>query len=68
MDFDRLSKVLSERDREILLLRFRDGLTQREIGDRVGLSQMHISRLIRAGIERLQGAATELPSTSPVPG
>jgi RNA polymerase sigma-B factor len=63
-----LSKVLSERDRGILLLRFRDGLTQREIGDRVGLSQMHVSRLIRAGLERLQEeAARDLPASPASP-
>ena len=40
-----------QREREILLLRFYDGLTQREIADRVGLSQMHVSRLIRRALE-----------------
>ncbi|MFJ8667665.1 SigB/SigF/SigG family RNA polymerase sigma factor [Streptomyces sp. NPDC093600] len=37
---------LDERDRRILALRFGDELTQSEIGERLGLSQMHISRLL----------------------
>ena len=40
------------REREILVLRFYDGLTQREIAERVGISQMHVSRLIRRALER----------------
>ena len=49
--------ALSEREREILRLRFAEDLTQSEIGDRVGLSQMHISRLLRQVIARLREAA-----------
>jgi RNA polymerase sigma-B factor len=41
-----------QREREILMLRFYDGLTQREIAERVGLSQMHVSRLIRRALDR----------------
>ncbi|MFD9052553.1 SigB/SigF/SigG family RNA polymerase sigma factor [Streptomyces zaomyceticus] len=37
---------LDERDRRIIELRFGEELTQREIGLRVGLSQMHVSRLL----------------------
>ncbi|MFD9335059.1 SigB/SigF/SigG family RNA polymerase sigma factor [Streptomyces sp. NPDC060028] len=37
---------LSERDRLLLSLRFGEELTQREIGDRLGISQMHVSRLL----------------------
>jgi RNA polymerase sigma-B factor len=37
---------LPERDRTILRLRFVDGLTQSEIANRVGISQMHVSRLL----------------------
>ena len=42
-----LMQDLDERTREILSLRFEQELTQSEIGERVGLSQMHVSRLIR---------------------
>ena len=44
---------LAPREREILRLRFFEGLTQREIADEVGISQMHISRLIRRSIDAL---------------
>jgi RNA polymerase sigma-B factor len=46
--------ALPPRERSILLLRFYEGLTQREIADRVGISQMHVSRLLRRSIERMQ--------------
>ena len=44
---------LSDVEREILRLRFVDDLTQREIGRRVGYSQMHVSRLLRAALARM---------------
>lgn len=53
----RLMRVLSEREREVLRLRFAEDLTQSEIGQRVGVSQMHVSRLIRQSIDRLRAAA-----------
>jgi RNA polymerase sigma-B factor len=53
----RLMRVLSDREREILRLRFEEDLTQAEIGERVGVSQMHVSRIIRQAIHRLQDAA-----------
>jgi RNA polymerase sigma-B factor len=46
--------ALAPREREILRLRFFEGLTQREIGERVGLSQMHVSRLIRGSVDALR--------------
>jgi RNA polymerase sigma-B factor len=46
--------ALAPREREILRLRFFEGLTQREIAERVGLSQMHVSRLIRASVDALR--------------
>ena len=48
---------LSERDRTILRLRFEQELTQAAIGERVGLSQMHVSRLIRQALTTLRDAA-----------
>ena len=54
---DDLLCVLSDREREILRLRFADDLTQSEIGARVGLSQMHVSRVIRHALARLREAA-----------
>jgi RNA polymerase sigma-B factor len=44
---------LLPRDREVLRLRFVEELTQSEIADRVGVSQMQVSRIIRRSLERL---------------
>ena len=46
--------VLSERDREILRLRFEQDMTQTEISERIGVSQMQVSRLIRQALARLR--------------
>src|SRR4051812_28227509 len=46
--------VLSERDREILRLRFEEDMTQTEISDRIGVSQMQVSRLIRQALARMR--------------
>src|SRR3954454_6488731 len=46
--------VLSERDQEVLRLRFEDDLTQTEISNRIGVSQMQVSRLIRQSLARLR--------------
>jgi RNA polymerase sigma-B factor len=54
---ERLMAVLSDREREVLRLRFEEDLTQSEIGARVGVSQMHVSRLIRQAVTRLREAA-----------
>ena len=56
---ERLMRVLSEREREVLRLRFEEDLTQSEIGQRVGVSQMHVSRLIRQSISRLRDEADD---------
>ena len=50
---------LAEREREIVKLRFWDGLTQREIADRVGVSQMHVSRLLRRSLVEMRAALDE---------
>ncbi len=49
-----LIEALPERERRILLLRFFGGLTQSEIAARVGLSQMHVSRLLTRTLTRLR--------------
>jgi RNA polymerase sigma-B factor len=54
---ERLMSVLSDREREVLRLRFAEDLTQSEIGLRVGVSQMHVSRLIRQAVGRLRDEA-----------
>jgi RNA polymerase sigma-B factor len=49
---------LSDLEREVVALRFADNLTQREIGQRIGYSQMHVSRLLRRSLNRLISAPT----------
>ena len=50
--------ILDKRAREILRLRFEAGLLQSEIAERVGCSQMHVSRILRSSLERLHQHAT----------
>jgi RNA polymerase sigma-B factor len=50
-------KALPEVERTVLVLRFMHDLTQREIGERIGYSQMHVSRLLRRALDRLETAA-----------
>ncbi len=45
---------LDERERRILHLRFHEGLTQSQIAQEVGISQMHVSRLIRRALETMR--------------
>ncbi|MFJ6666850.1 MULTISPECIES: RNA polymerase sigma factor SigF [unclassified Streptomyces] len=63
-DFHALAPLmaeLSERDRRIIHLRFVEEATQAEIGEQLGCSQMHVSRLIKRIITRLrQGMLGEL--------
>ena len=47
---------LSGIEREVMRLRFTEDLTQREIGERIGYSQMHVSRMMRRALERLAEA------------
>jgi RNA polymerase sigma-B factor len=54
-------RTLNERERRIVLLRFFAGLTQREIAERVGISQMHVSRLLRRSLERMGDSLAGAP-------
>ena len=56
---DDAMQVLSPRDREVLRLRFEEDLTQTEISNRIGVSQMQISRIIRQSLVRLRSGAGE---------
>jgi RNA polymerase sigma-B factor len=49
-------EALPARERVILKLRFEQDLTQAEIAERVGVSQMHVSRLLRRSLDRLSAA------------
>ena len=50
-------KELPDVERTVLELRFSRNLNQREIGERIGYSQMHVSRLLRRALTRLETAA-----------
>jgi RNA polymerase sigma-B factor len=52
-------RALPEREREILRLRFVEDLTQNQIAAQIGISQMHVSRLLRGAVERLEEATDE---------
>src|SRR5215203_7323957 len=54
-----LMEQLDAREREIIRLRFHEDLTQSEIGERIGCSQMHVSRLVRGAIAKLAAAAEQ---------
>jgi RNA polymerase sigma-B factor len=50
-------RALPARQREVLGLRFQEDMTQAEIAERLGMSQMHVSRLLRQALERLRAVA-----------
>ena len=53
----------SHRDRLVLHLRFVDDMTQTEIAQRIGVSQMHVSRILRSVLQRLH----DVPGAGPRP-
>ena len=54
-----LIATLPDREQKILHLRFFEGLTQSEIASRLGISQMHVSRLLARSLAQLRTAAEE---------
>jgi RNA polymerase sigma-B factor len=58
---DRAMQNLNERERRIMIMRFFDEMSQSEVAKRLGISQMHVSRLQRAALEHLR---EHLPSES----
>ena len=54
-----LLEALPERERAIVKMRFYDNLSQQEIAEQVGISQMHVSRLLRKSFEMMRTAAEE---------
>jgi RNA polymerase sigma-B factor len=48
-------EALDERERAIVEMRFFEGLTQSEIAARIGISQMHVSRLLRRALVTMRG-------------
>lgn len=60
---------ITERERTVLTLRFAEDLTQAEIGERIGVSQMQVSRLIRQALARLrEGLQGSPPREDPPAG
>jgi RNA polymerase sigma-B factor len=59
--------ALSDADRRLLSLRFDEDLTQSEIARRIGTSQMQVSRLLRAAIEKTRRVSGELEPPPPSP-
>lgn len=63
---DALMRTLPAREQQILVLRFVGDLTQREIAQHVGISQMHVSRLLRRSLTQLR--SMRAASGARVPG
>jgi len=55
---------LPEREQRILVMRFYGNLTQAEIGDRLGISQMHVSRLLARALGHLRSRLLDPALTS----
>ena len=51
---------LAERERQIVSMRFEEGLTQSQIAARIGISQMHVSRLLRRALAQLRASVGEV--------
>ncbi|MEV4629458.1 sigma-70 family RNA polymerase sigma factor, partial [Micromonospora sp. NPDC049523] len=51
--------TLDEREQKILTLRFYGNLTQSQIADQIGVSQMHVSRLLTRALTKLRGQLSE---------
>jgi len=51
---ERAMQHLNERERRIMMMRFFDEMSQSEVAKRLGISQMHVSRLQRAALEQLR--------------
>lgn len=54
---ERTMRALPERERMLLHMRFSEDMSQSEIAKRVGVSQMHVSRLLRRAVAQLQAVA-----------
>jgi RNA polymerase sigma-B factor len=51
------ARGLSQRERQVVLLRFAEDLTQTQIAERIGVSQMQVSRILRRALARLAALA-----------
>jgi len=55
--YEQLASCLTDRERQVIGLRFNEDLTQEEIGERVGVSQMQVSRVLRQALAKLAAEA-----------
>lgn len=56
MVLEKVLHVLSEREKRIIQFTYLENLSQKETGDKLGISQMHVSRLQRRAIKKLREA------------
>ncbi len=56
---------LPDREQQLLLMRFYGNMTQSEIGARLGISQMHVSRLLAEAIAYLGNGSATPPRSPP---
>jgi len=61
-----LLQALDPREKHILTLRFFKGMTQSQIATEIGISQMHVSRLLARTLAQLRESLTESPAAHPV--
>lgn len=59
---ERAIEQLPQRKQRILHLRFNEDMTQAEIADEIGISQMHVSRLLRSAIDELRSLVAKQES------
>ena len=57
--FEAMLPQLDERERLVLQLRFVEDMTQSQIADKIGHSQMHVSRILRRTLERIRAEVAE---------
>jgi RNA polymerase sigma-B factor len=58
---------LPEREQRILVMRFYGNLTQTEIGERLGISQMHVSRLLARALDHLKSRLLDAAESGDTP-
>ncbi|KMJ55859.1 RNA polymerase sigma factor SigB [Alkalihalophilus sp. As8PL] len=62
MLLEKAFQVLNEREKQILLLTYYENLSQKETGEKLGISQMHVSRLQRRALQKLRDSIKVEPS------
>ncbi len=65
LDLDRVVEGLPPRWQAIVRLRFYKGLTQAEIGEEIGISQVQVSRVLRQALERMRELMDRASASAP---